>query len=117
MEVQTLQTQREEQVRELQAKVEAVQSCSQEEVAELVGSLRALEGQREEDASRLQEELGEAEKSAELSNALVEDMQKQIDTLNHDKAELEVQSFHHSCTGGTGSDRSLLQHRAPYVLL
>ena len=106
MEVQTLQTQREEQVRELQAKVEAVQSCSQEEVAELVGSLRALEGQREQDASRLQEELGEAEKSAELSNALVEDMQKQIDTLNHDKAKSEVQFFHKSCTG---SDRSLLQ--------
>ena len=102
-EVQTLQTQREEQVRELQAKVEAVQSCSHEEVVELVDSLRALESQREQDASRLQEELGEAEKSVELSKALVEDMQKQIDTLNHDKAELEVQT-HHSCTGRTGSD-------------
>ena len=103
MEVQTLQTQREEQVKELQAKVEAVQSCSQEEVAELVSSLRALESQREHDASRLQEELGEAEKSVELSNTLVEDMQKQIDALNHDKAEMEVRTFHlsHSFTNQT----------------
>lgn len=90
MEVQTLQTQREEQVKELQAKVQAVQSCSQEEAAELGSSLRALESRREQEASALQETLGEAEKSAELSNALVEDMQKQIDELNHEKAKLEV---------------------------
>ena len=129
MEVQTLQTQREEQVRELQAKVEAVQSSSQEEVAELVGSLRALEGRRGQDASRLQGELNEAQKSAELSNALVEDMQTQIDTLNHDKAELEVLSFHLSCrctsqtgrcTSQTGRVPGLqylsLQHNAQQLL-
>ena len=122
MEVQTLQTQREEQVRELQAKVEAVQSSSQEEVAELVGSLRALEGRRGQDASRLQGELNEAQKSAELSNALVEDMQTQIDTLNHDKAELEVLSSHLSCrcTSQTGRVPGLqylsLQHNAQQLL-
>ena len=52
----------------------------------------------------------------------VEDMQTQIDTLNHDKAELEVLSFHLSCrcTSQTGRVPGLqylsLQHNAQQLL-